>query len=49
VYFKTEAVAVVIRKLGALDEFLKTVDELTKEGYRMMYQEDVRQCQATLE
>jgi hypothetical protein len=42
IYFQTDAIAIVIRKLGALDEFLKTVDKLTKEGYRMMHVEDVK-------
>lgn len=41
VFFKTDAVAVVLRKLGGLDEFLATVDKLTKEGYLLVAWEDV--------
>lgn len=42
VFFKTDAVAVVLRKLGGLDEFLAAVDKLTKEGYLLVAWEDVR-------
>jgi hypothetical protein len=42
IYLQTDAVAIVIRKLGTLDEFLKTVDKLTKEGYRMMHTDNAR-------
>ena len=41
VFFKTDAVAVVLRKLGGLDEFLAAVDKLTKEGYLLVAWEDV--------
>jgi len=42
IYYKTNALAIVSRKLGGFDEFLKIVDELTREGYRMMNSEDVK-------
>lgn len=42
IYYKSDAIAIVIRKLGGLDEFLKVVEELTKEGYWMINSEDVR-------
>ncbi|HSB83549.1 MAG TPA: hypothetical protein VLD64_03585 [Nitrosarchaeum sp.] len=42
IYYKTDALAIVSRKLGGFDEFLKTVDELTREGYWMMNSEDVK-------
>jgi hypothetical protein len=41
VFYKTDAVAVVLRKLGGLDEFLAAVDKLTKEGYLLVAWEDV--------
>lgn len=41
VFFKTDALAVVLRKLGGLDEFLVAVDKLTKEGYLLVAWEDV--------
>ncbi len=40
-FFKTDAVAVVLRKLGGLKEFLTVVDKLTKEGYLLVAWEDV--------
>ena len=42
IYLKTDAVVIVLRKLGGLDEFLQLVDKLTKEGYWMMNSEDVK-------
>lgn len=42
IYYKSDALAIVIRKLGGFDEFLMTVEELTKEGYWMMSSEDVK-------
>lgn len=42
IYYKTDALAIVSRKLGGFDEFLKVVDELTREGYWMMHSEDVK-------
>ena len=41
IFFKTDAVAVVLRKLGGLDEFFAAVDKLTKEGYLLVAWEDV--------
>lgn len=42
---KTDAIAVVLRKMGGLDEFVAAVDKLTKEGYRMVLREEVREIQ----
>lgn len=42
IYYKSDALAIVSRKLGGFDEFLKGVDELTREGYWMMNSEDVK-------
>jgi len=42
IYKKTDAMAIVLRKLGNTDGFLEVVDKLTKEGYRLMHQETVR-------
>jgi urease gamma subunit len=42
IYYKTDALAIVSRKLGGFDEFLKVVDDLTREGYWMMNSEDVK-------
>jgi len=42
VFFKTDEMAIVLRKMGGLDEFLATVDKLTKEGYRLIFKEEVR-------
>jgi len=42
VYYKSDALAIVIRRLGGFDEFLKVVEDLTKEGYWMMNSEDVK-------
>lgn len=42
IYYKSDALVIVSRKLGGFDEFLKTVDELTREGYWMMNSEDVK-------
>jgi hypothetical protein len=41
VFYKTDAVAVVLRKLGGLNEFLVSVDKLTKEGYLLVAWEDI--------
>ncbi len=41
VFFKTDEMAVVLRKLGGLDEFLAACNKLTKEGYVMINQEKV--------
>jgi phage-related protein len=42
IYYKSDALVIVIRKLGGFDEFLKMVDDLTREGYWMMNSEDVK-------
>ncbi|GEM_PF-3539008 len=42
VFLKTDAIALVLRKLGGNEEFFETVDRLTKEGYRMVHHEAVR-------
>lgn len=42
IYYKSDALAIVIRKLGGFDEFLKVVENLTREGYWMMNSEDVK-------
>lgn len=42
VYMKTNALAIVLRKLGKTDEFLQIVDKLTREGYRMVHKEVIR-------
>lgn len=41
VYLKTDSIAVVLRKLGGLDEFLGTFDKLSKEGYLLVWTEPV--------
>lgn len=42
VYYKTDAIAIVIRKLGKTREFMDEVDKLTREGYRLVHQEIIR-------
>jgi hypothetical protein len=42
VYFKTEALAVVIRRFGKTDEFMAAIDGLTREGYLLVQHEIVR-------
>jgi hypothetical protein len=42
VFYKTARLAIVLRKLGGLKEFLDTVDNLTKEGYVLVWQEPVQ-------
>jgi len=41
IYLKTEALAVVLRKLGGLDDFLAVFEKLTKEGYLLVWTEPV--------
>jgi hypothetical protein len=41
IYLKTDSLAVVLRKLGGLDEFLAVFDKLTKEGYLLVWTEPV--------
>ena len=42
IYKKTDAIAIVLRKLGKTDEFLQVVDKLTREGYRLVHKESIR-------
>ncbi|HXV50542.1 MAG TPA: hypothetical protein VD689_00245 [Nitrosopumilaceae archaeon] len=42
IYMKTDALAIVLRKLGKTDEFLQIVDKLTREGFRMVHKEVIR-------
>ena len=42
IYRKSDAIAIVLRKLGNTDGFLDVVEQLTKEGYRLVHQENVR-------
>lgn len=42
VFMKTDASAIVLRKLGGNEEFLELFDKLTREGYRLVHQESVR-------
>ncbi len=42
VYYKTEASAIVIRKIGEFDAFFKINDELTREGYRCTRSEGIK-------
>lgn len=42
VFLKTDALAIVLRKLGGNEEFLAEVEKLTREGYRLVHQESVR-------
>ena len=41
IFFKTDAVAILVRKKGNEKEFFDAFDKITKEGYRMMLQEEV--------
>jgi len=42
IYYKSDALAIVIRKLGSFDEFIKVSDDLTREGYWMINYEDIK-------
>lgn len=42
VFMKTDASAIVLRKLGGNEEFLELFDKLTQEGYRLVHQESIR-------
>lgn len=42
VYYKTDAIAIALRKLGKTKEFMDEVDKLTREGYRLVHQEVIR-------
>ena len=41
VFYKSDAFAIVLRKLGGLYQFLDACDALTKEGYTMVNSEDI--------
>ena len=41
IYLKTEAIAVLIRKKGNEIEFCDSFDNITKEGYKMMLNEEI--------
>ena len=41
VYLKTDSMAVLVRKKGNEVEFFEELDSITKEGYKMMLQEEV--------
>jgi len=41
IYFKTEAIAVLVRKKGNESEFFESFDSITKEGYKMMLLEEI--------
>jgi hypothetical protein len=40
-YHKTPEMVIVLRKMGVLDKFLETVNNLTKEGYLLVWVKDV--------
>jgi len=42
VYYKTDASAIVIRKIGEFDAFFKINDDLTREGYRCVRSESIK-------
>jgi hypothetical protein len=39
---KTDAIAIVLRKVGGNEEFFEIVDNLTKERYRLVHHESIR-------
>ena len=41
VYLKTDSIVVLVRKKGNEVEFFEELDSITKEGYKMMLQEQV--------
>ena len=41
VYLKTDSIAVLVRKKGNEIQFFEELDSITKEGYKMMLQEQV--------
>ncbi len=47
IYYKTDEMAIVLRKLGGLDQFLDAVNKLTKEGYLLVWADDVQNVTAT--
>lgn len=42
IFYKTDRLAIVLRKLGGLQEFLDAIDNLTKEGYVLVWQEPIQ-------
>lgn len=42
IQLKTDEIAVLLKKMGKEDEFFVAFSELTKEGYRMVLREEVR-------
>ncbi|MGI0102943.1 MAG: hypothetical protein ACREA7_10185 [Nitrosotalea sp.] len=42
VFLKTDTLAIVLRKFGGNEEFLAEVEKLTREGYRLVHHENVR-------
>jgi len=42
IYYKSDALVIVLRKMGDFDSFLKILDELTREGYWMTNSEEVK-------
>ena len=42
IFYKTETLAIVLRKLGGLYQFLDAFDKLTKEGYVLVWQEAIQ-------
>ena len=42
IYYKSDAIAIVLRKMGDFDSFLKIVDRLTREGYRIVNSENIK-------
>ena len=41
VHFKTDTIAILIRRKGNEEDFFKEFDNITREGYQMMYQEEI--------
>ena len=41
IYIKTDSIAVLVRKKGNEVQFFEELDSITKEGYKMMLQEQV--------
>lgn len=42
VFLKTDTLAIVLRKMGGNEVFLEEIDKLTREGYRLVHHENVR-------
>lgn len=43
VQVKTDAIAILLRKMGREEEFVAEFDKLTKEGYRMILREEIKE------